>query len=57
MRSTCLGAVPLILCLLASGVGETAAVTGPCCEGFGRFGWAPTDGVLVGSLSLEGTLA
>lgn len=54
MRNACLGATLLILCLLASGVGKAAAVKAPCCEGFGRFGWAPTDGVLVGSLSPDG---
>jgi hypothetical protein len=26
----------------------------PCCDGFGRFGIAPTDGVLVGALSPDG---
>ena len=44
----------LALFVLASGVGQAAGVRAPCCDGFGRFGVAPTDGVLVGSLSPEG---
>lgn len=53
-----LRSVPLLLlCVLAGGVGETAGLKAPCCEGFGRFGVAPTDGVLVGALSPDGTFA
>ena len=54
MRGSFGGPTVLILCGLASGVGQAAGVRAPCCDGFGRFGVAPTDGVLVGAFSPDG---
>lgn len=56
-RFLCCGPLPAILCLLAAVAGHAGAVKAPCCEGFGRFGVAPTDGVLVGALSPGGDFA
>ena len=54
MRGSFGGPTVLIVCGLASGVGQAAGVRAPCCDGFGRFGVAPTDGVLVGAFSPDG---
>ena len=56
-RFLCCGPLTAILCLPAAVAGHAGAVKAPCCEGFGRFGVAPTDGVLVGALSPGGDFA